>query len=192
MKQIYLMPLLSLMLMVFGCSPSEPESEGAAQDSTPTTQESDSFENQVAEYIQKFPYQDTFKYAVRYTGGDAANLNVWVLGAEPSLVKAGEDAVVRMNNDTYYKMAFLLLEGGPVVLGSSAPTEDRFNSFQLMDDRNANYRNIIYPTGEYTLYYGEKPERIAGEAIKAPSNQSVIIVRVEVRDKDDPEDVTGA
>ncbi len=54
MKQFYLMSLLSLTLMVF------PGSEGAAQDSTPTTQESDSFENEVAEYLRKFPYQDTF------------------------------------------------------------------------------------------------------------------------------------
>lgn len=192
MKQISLIALLSLTLMVFGCSPSEPESERAAQDLTPTTQESDSFENQVAEFIQKFPYQDTFNYAMRYTSGEPAKLNTWVLGSEPSLVNAGEDAVVRMNNDTYYKMAFVLLEGGPVVVGSSAPTEDRFNSFQLMDDRNANYRNIIYPKGEYTLYYGEKPERIAGEAIEVPSNLSVVVVRVEVRDKDDPKDVAGA
>ncbi len=192
MKQIYLFSRLSLTLMVFGCSPSEPEAEIAVQDSTPATQESGSFENQVAEYIQKFPYQDTFNYAMRYTGGDPAKLNTWVLGSEPALVRAGEDAVVRMNNDTYYKMAFVDLDNGPVVLGSSAPAEDRFNSFQLMDDRNANYRNIIYPKGEYTLYYGEKPDRIAGEAIEVPSNLSVVIVRVEVRDKDDPEDVAGA
>jgi hypothetical protein len=191
MKQIYLMPLLSLMLMVFGCSPPEPESEVVAQDSTPT-QASDSFENQVAEYIQKFPFQDTFGYAMRFTGGDPAKLNTWAIGSEPALVKAGDDVVVRTNNDTYYKMAFLLLDGGPVVLGSSAPAEDRFNSFQLMDDRNANYRNIIYPNGEYTLYNGAKPEQIRGEAIEVPSSFSVVLVRVEVKDKDDPEDVAAA
>ncbi len=185
MKRTYLISLLSLTLMVFGCSPSEPETEGAAQ-------ESDSFEDQVAEYIQKFPYQDTYNYAVRYTGGDPAKLNTWVPGGDPALVRAGEDIVVRMNNDTYYNAAILVLENGPVVLGSSAPTEDRFNSFQLMDDRNANYRNIIYPKGEYTLYYGEKPEQIAGEAIEVPSSLSVVIVRVEVRDKNNPEDVAAA
>jgi len=100
MKQIYLILLFLLSLMVFGCSPSEPESEGVAQDSAPTTQESDSFEAQVAEYIQKFPYQDTFNYAMRYTDGDPAKLNAWVMGSEPALVKAGEDVVVRQNNDT--------------------------------------------------------------------------------------------
>ena len=83
---------------MFGCSPSEPET---------TAQNGDLFEEQVAEYIQKFPYQDTFDYATRYTGGDPNKLNVWVLGTTPALVKAGEDTVVRMNNDPFYKMAFV-------------------------------------------------------------------------------------
>jgi len=127
-----------------------------------------------------------------YTEGDPTRLNTWVFGAEPALVKAGEDKVVRMNNDTFYKIAFLALEDGPVVLSSNAPAEDRFNSFQLMDDRNANYRNVIYPQGKYTLYNGEKPEQIEGEAIEAPSSLSVVIVRVEVKDKNDTDDITAA
>lgn len=193
MKQIYLISLLSLTLVIFGCSPSEPETKGAAQQSTSTTvQESDSFEDQVAEYIRKFPYQDTFKYLMLYTGGDSAKLNNWVLGGEPALVRAGQDTVVRSNNDTYYTGAFLDLGNGPVVLGSSAPAEDRFNSFQLMDDKNVNYRNIIFPKGDYTFYYGEKPEQIQGEAIEVPSSLSAVIVRIEVKDKDDPEDVAAA
>jgi hypothetical protein len=92
MKQISLIALLSLTLMVFGCSPSEPESEGAAQDSTPTTQESDSFENQVAEYIQKFPYQDTFNYVMRYTGGDPKNF-----GSSAKFVGRNDALEVRKN-----------------------------------------------------------------------------------------------
>ena len=170
MKQLYFVSLLALTLMVFGCSPSEPEAEIAVQDSTPTKQESGSFENEVAEYLRKFPYQDTFNYAMLYTGGDPAKLNIWVMGSEPELVKAGEDVVVRQNNDTYYKGAFLDLEKGLVVLGSSVPAEDRFYSFQLMDDRNANYQNVIRPKGQYTLYFGEKPEQIRGEAIEVPSS----------------------
>ena len=130
----------------------------------------DDFEKQVEDYIRKFPYQDTHNYAMSYTQGDPAKFNTWVLGSEPTLVKAGEDKVVRMNNDTFYKIAFVVLENGPVVLGSSDPAKDRFNSFQLMDNRNANYRNVIYPNGKYTLYHGEKPEQIQGEAIEVPSN----------------------
>jgi len=38
MKQPYLVSLLSLTLMIFGCSPSEPESEDVARQSTPTTE----------------------------------------------------------------------------------------------------------------------------------------------------------
>ena len=190
MKYLHLLLLIPFTLMIFGCSPSEPEGNPAMQEST--AQESGLFESQVDEYIQKFPYQDTYNYAVRYTDSDPAKLNSWVLGVEPALVKAGEDSVVRMNNDTYYKMAFLALDNGPVVLGSSAPSEERFNSFQLMDERNANYRNIINPKGEYTFYYGDKPEQIVGEAIEVPSSLSVVIVRVEVRDKNDAEDVAAA
>ena len=149
-------------------------------------------EIQVEEYIQKFPYQDTYNYAQRYTGGDLTKYNIWVLGAEPSLVKAGEDKVVRMNNDTFYKMAFVVLDNGPVYLESSSPSKERFSSFQLMDDRNVNYHNIINPDGKYTLYKGDMPAEIQGKAVEVPSNLSVIIVRVEVKDKNNPEDVAAA
>jgi len=129
---------------------------------------------------------------MKYTGGDPGKFNIWVLGEQPVLVKAGQDKVVRMNNDTFYKMAFLLLDGGSVVLGSSAATDSRFFSFQLMDDRNANYRNVIRPDGIYTLYHGEKPAEFEGEAIEVPSRLSVVIVRVEVKDKNNAEDVSDA
>ena len=149
-------------------------------------------EVQVEEYIQKFSYQDTYNYAQRYTGGDLTKYNIWVLGAEPSLVEAGQDKVVRMNNDTFYKMAFVVLNNGPVYLNSGSPSKNRFSSFQLMDDRNVNYRNVIHPDGKYTLYYGDKPGKIEGEAIKVPSELSVIIVRVEVKDKNDAIDISEA
>jgi hypothetical protein len=155
-------------------------------------QERDSFESQVAEYLQLYPYQLTYDYTVRYTGGDPRNLNTWVRGGEPALVRAGEDVVPRSNNDTYYKGAALLLQKGPVVLESRAPARDRFNSFQLIDDRNANYRNIVFPAGKYTLYFGKRPAEFEGQAIEVPSAFSVVIARVEVRDKNDAEDVAAA
>jgi hypothetical protein len=146
----------------------------------------------VNEYIKKFPYQDTHKYAVLYTGGDPAKLNTWLYAPEPELVKAGEDGVVRMNNDTFYNAAVLYFKDEPVVIKSSAPSEDRFNALQLVDDKNVNYRNIVYPKGEYTFYYGNKPEEIQGEAIEVPSSLSIVLVRIEVKDKDDSEDVAAA
>ena len=102
MKSIkYAICCLALALLVVG--------------STKTEQAAD-FERQVQEYIKNFPYQDTYNYAVMYTGGDPAKLNTWVIGAEePELVRAGQDNIVRMNNDTYYKVAFMLLDEGPVV-----------------------------------------------------------------------------
>lgn len=154
--------------------------------------EQESIEEKVEEYLRLFPYQDTYNYAKRYTGGDPSKLNTWVLGGQPRLVKAGEDKVVRMNNDTFYKMAFVDLVEGPVYIAATVTGESRFVSFQLMDDRNANYRNIIFPNGEYTLYHGETPEDIRGEGIEVPSKLSVVIVRVEVKNPDDVDDVTAA
>ncbi|MFC2085640.1 DUF1214 domain-containing protein [Bacteroidota bacterium] len=176
-----LLPIVVLSNIVVLTSCSEPDSPPA-----------DNLEAQVEDYIKKFPHQDTHNYAMRYTEGDPTRFNVWVLGTEPTLVKAGEDKVVRMNNDTFYKMAFVILDDGPVVLKSSAPSRERFNSFQLMDDRNANYRNVIYPDGEYTLFRGDKPSEIHGKTIRVPSSLSVVIVRVEVKDKDNAEDVAAA
>ena len=173
------MIMLSCAIVVISCS-------------TQDTTVAGDFEKQVNNYIEKFPYQDTYNYAMKYTNGDPAKFNVWVLGEKPALVKAGEDKVVRMNNDTFYKMAFVILDKGPVVLESSEPADDRFNSFQLMDDRNANYRNIIHPKGWYTLFHGEKPAQFKGEAIEVPSSMSVVIVRVEVKNKDNPADVAAA
>jgi hypothetical protein len=97
-----------------------------------------------------------------------------------------------MNNDTYYKMAFLDLTSGPVVLSSANASDSRFSSFQLMDDRNANFRNIITPDGDYTIYYGDAPDQAKGKAIASPSALAVVIVRVEVKDKADPEDTADA
>lgn len=150
------------------------------------------FEEQVAEYIRRYPRQQTYDYAVRFTGGDPARLNTWALPGAPALVAPGQDVVPRTNRDTYYQAATLWLEDGPVVISANAPSRARFNSFQLVDEKNANYRNILYPSGDYTLYYGERPAHIHGEAIAVPSRLSVVLVRVEVKNPDDPEDVAAA
>jgi hypothetical protein len=151
----------------------------------------DDFEKQVEDYIQKFPYQETFDYAMRLTGGDAGKLNQWGQ-ASRGLLKAGEDSIVRVNNDTLYKTAFIYLGDGPVVLRSDSPSQERFSSFQLQDDRNANYRNIINPDGSYTLYHGEKPGNITGVAVEVPSLLSAVITRIEVKDPTDAADMAGA
>jgi len=150
------------------------------------------FERQVADYIKKFPYQETYKVAMDYTKGDPAKFNTWALGAEPALVKAGEDKVVRMNNDTYYKLAFVDLGKGPAILSSKNPSKARFSSFQLMDDRNVNFRNLIHPAGVFTMYHGATPEGLRGKAIESPSRWVAIIVRVEVKDKNNAKDVAAA
>jgi hypothetical protein len=151
----------------------------------------DGFEKQVEDYIKKFPYQNTYDYAMQFTGGDAGKLNKWGQ-ASRNLLKAGEDKIVRSNNDTLYKTAFIYLGDGPVVLRSDSPSKERFSSFQLQDDRNANYRNIIGPAGSYTLYHGEKPATITGEAVEVPSLLSAVITRIEVKDKKNAADMRGA
>jgi hypothetical protein len=149
-------------------------------------------DGRVDNYFRRFPYQDTHDYAKTYTKGDPANFNVWVLGKEPVLVKAGQDKVVRMNNDTYYKIAFVNLAKGPVVLTATESSPDRFSSFQLMDDRNVNYHNVVHPKGTFTLHSGDEPGKVDGEAIGVPSPISVVIVRVEVKNKNDEQDVAEA
>jgi hypothetical protein len=179
MKNLYrALTIAACGTMITGCSPEESTSEG-------------DFERQVEDYIQKFPYQETYDYVVQLTGGDAARLNVWVQ-ASRDLLKAGEDQIVRSNNDTLYKTAFIYLGDGPVVLRSDSPSTERFSSFQLQDDRNANYRNIVGPEGSYTLYYGEKPETITGEAVEVPSLLSAVVTRIEVKDQNDAADMAGA
>ena len=150
------------------------------------------FENQILEYFKKFPYQDTYNYMLRYTSGDATQLNKIFAGSKPELVKAGEDIVVRSNNDTYYSGGFVYLADGPVKISASVYDENRFYSFQLMDDRNTNFRNIIRPKGEYYLYHGKKPNNVEGELIESPSKIVAVIIRVEVKDKNDPIDVEAA
>ncbi|WP_136806763.1 DUF1214 domain-containing protein [Desulfosediminicola flagellatus] len=149
------------------------------------------FEAHVKEYLRRFPYQETYRYVLLQTGGDPSKLNTWV-NTPRALLKAGEDKIVRSNNDTLYRMAWIYLGEGPVVLTSAAPSQERFSAFQLQDDRNANYRNIIRPAGAYTLYHGEEPANITGEAVKVPSLLSAVITRIEVKDKNDPADLNDA
>jgi len=149
-------------------------------------------EDAVAEYLKGVPYQETFNYMMQYTGGDPAKLNKWVDPAEPVLIKAGEDKVVRSNNDTFYKSAFVDLSEGPVTLTSKVADPDRFSSFQLMDNRNVNFRNIIRPEGTYVLYHGEAPADVDGELIEAPSKLVFVLVRVEIRNPGDADEVAKA
>jgi hypothetical protein len=181
---------LLIIPLLYGCN-SVPGDTPAETTIPVTISESDSFEDQVSAYIKNYPYQETYKYIQYYTGGSVEGLNVWFWPPEPSLTKSGDDKVVRMNNDTFYNGIVLDLGEGPIVLGTEA-ANDRFYAFQLQDDRNANYANIIQPEGEYTFYHGEKPANIVGKPVEAASELSIIIVRIEVKDKDDARDVAAA
>jgi hypothetical protein len=178
--------LASVAIVAAGCSSVSDTRDAGLQEPDA------GFEEQVADYIVKFPYQETYNYLVTLTARDPAMLNTWVTGREPALVKAGEDQIVRTNNDTYYKGAFVELSNGPVVLSSRNPSSERFSSFQLMDDHNVNFRNVIHPDGRYTLYFGQEPDGLAGEAFESPSELAVVLVRVEVRDRNDADDVRQA
>jgi len=174
MKTYLTLTLISLL--AFSCT----------QKSEPT------FEEQLEDYFIKFPYQDTYNYMKLYTGGNATQLNKIFESSKPELEKAGNDKVVRMNNDTYYSGGFVYLNEGPVTISASFPDENRFYSFQLMDERNTNFKNIIRPNGEYYLYHGEKPDNVKGEPIECPSKIVAVVVRVEVKDKNDSIDVEAA
>ncbi len=178
--------LASLALFAVSCNSGKEKKENT------TSKTEVASADQVNEYIKIFPYQDTYNYMKRYTEGKAANLNTWNLGKEPVLVKAGEDKVVRMNNDTYYKIGFVDLSNGPVTLSSTNPSDERFYSYQLMDDHNTNFFNVYNPTGDHILYFGEAPEAGDAELIEVPSKIGVIIVRVEVKDTKDEDDLNKA
>jgi hypothetical protein len=150
------------------------------------------FDKQVEEYLKKFPYQDTYEYMLKYIGGDPGKLNTLTGGDKPELTKAGEDIVVRMNNDTYYTGGFIYLSEGPVKLTASYSDPDRFYSFQLMDEKNCNFHNIIRPDGDYYLYYGDKPDGADEKYIESPSLIVAVLIRVEVKDKNDASDVEEA
>lgn len=181
--------LASALVGLMACGSEKPK-----PDPLPSPEEqAATFEANVQEYLKNSPYQDTYDFMMRHTNnGELGSFNTWVIGKKPILVKAGEDKSVRMNNDTYYKLAFIMLDDGPVTLSSEEPSEDRFTSFQLMDKRNVNYRNVIQPSGKYTLYFGAKPENVEGELIQVPSAFSVVMVRVEVKDKSDSRDLVFA
>jgi len=184
MRNLVLIGFIFQILLVAACSrPADPDQTAVAEPD---------FEAEVEEYIRRFPYQDTYDYVAYYTGGDPAKMNTWSFGESPAVFKAGEDRVVRSNNDTYYKFGFLDLSAGPVTLYSLNPAVDRFYSYQLMDDRNVNFRNLIKPDRAYTLYRGSAPEEADGELIEAPSDFVAVTVRVEVKDLNDPADVKMA
>ncbi len=171
--------VFSLALMTVSCNTNTEKTELA-------------FDQQVEDYIKKFPYQDTYDYMVKYTRGDPSKLNK-PTGDLPQLTKAGEDKIVRMNNDTYYTGGVVYLAEGPVKLTASYGDPDRFYSFQLVDERNCNFENIIRPEGDYYLYYGEKPVGLESEnLIESPSLIVAVITRVEVKDKNVLSDVETA
>ncbi len=174
-----LVPFLLILVIVASCTKTK---ENTAS----------SFDQQLEDYLIKFPYQDTYDYLMKYTGGDPSHFNKLTTVNKPVLVQAGEDKIVRMNNDTYYSGGFIYLSQGPVKLSSYFVDETRFYSFQLMDDKNCNFHNIIRPEGDYFLYYGEEPDNLEGQLIESPSLLVGVIIRVEVKDKDDPSDVALA
>jgi len=178
-----------LTLSIVSCAPEE--STRSVPEDTKVQSVGAAFESRVEEYLRLFPYQETYKYLLLQTGGDPGRLNNWI-NPSRNLLKAGEDVVVRSNNDTLYKAAWIYLGDGPVVIRSVSPSRDRFNAIQLQDERNANYRNVIFPDGSYTLYHGEPPAAIEGETIEVPSALSLVLARIEVKDKTDAQDLDAA
>ena len=85
MKNLYRALVISTCgFMITTCSPEK-------------TTAMDDLEKQVEDYIQKFPYQNTYDY-VMFHGRRSGKLNGWVM-ASRDLLKAGQDKVVRSNND---------------------------------------------------------------------------------------------
>ena len=60
--------VMTTLILCWGAIASADKSNQANSETTTVA-----FESQVVEYIQKFPYQETFDYAKLYTGGDPSN-----------------------------------------------------------------------------------------------------------------------
>ncbi len=76
MTRLWLTAICSFALLTCGCA--SPESRFDAEAQPGAAAGGGSFEEQVAEYIKEFPYQLTYDYMIRFTGGDPAKLNTWV------------------------------------------------------------------------------------------------------------------
>jgi len=78
--------VLSILVcaIVAGCSPDE---------ETPNP----SFEEQVADYIRKYPYQATYRLAMSFPQGDPAQLHTWV----------SDIPAIRMNNVSKIRVAVI-------------------------------------------------------------------------------------
>ena len=87
-KKICLISSLIVLASIVGCAGNDRQTavRGAAPGAARAAAGGSGFEAQVEDYIRRFPYQETFEHVTKYTNGDPAKLNTWVIGDKPSLV----------------------------------------------------------------------------------------------------------
>lgn len=86
--------------------------------------------NTIESFLADFPLQKTNDYLRQRLKDDPSRVNTGFFDRS-HLVKAGEDMVVRMNNDTFYKGGYADNRVGPVILRIENPRKDRFISVPI-------------------------------------------------------------
>ena len=142
------------------------------------------FDATIEAFLADYPLQRTNDFMHERLGGDHTRLNTWFLESG-RLVKAGEEPVVRMNNDTFYKGGYSDNRVGPVVLRIQNPTKDRFVSIMINDQRDFNVASIMDADGSYAIVKAGQVAPEDATAIEVSDDFHFVILRVEVRNEAD-------
>ena|SRR5262245_548842 len=154
--------------------------DGASGTITPDTCRPGTIEAFLADY----PLQKTNDYLLERTKGDPAHVNVWFFESG-HLVKAGEDKVVRTNNDTFYKGGYADNRVGPVIVRIENPKKDRFVSLMVQDQRDFNVASIVDADGTYALVKDGQMPPAGAKPIRVTDDFHLCAIRVEVRNEAD-------
>jgi hypothetical protein len=135
-------------------------------------------------FLADYPLQKTNDFLLERTKGDPAHVNVWFFESG-HLVKAGEDKVVRMNNDTFYKGGYADNRVGPVIVRIENPKKDRFVSLMVQDQRDFNVASIVDADGTYALVKDGQTPPVGAKPIRVTDDFHLCAIRVEVRNEAD-------
>ena len=141
----------------------------------------DKFRDSIEGFLDDYPIQLTNESMHQRTQG---KLNDWFLAVR-ELTQAGEDIIVRMNNDTLYTAGYTDLRKGPAVVGLRNPKKDRFVSIQVNDQRDFNVAAIWDADGDYAIIKPGQQAPAGTTPIETTSDFNLVIIRIEVRTPDD-------
>jgi len=135
-------------------------------------------------FLADYPRQITNDHLHQRLKDDASKVNTWFF-EQGRLVRAGEDFLVAMNNDTFYKMGYADNRVSPVVVRVQNPKKDRFVSIQINDQRDFNVAAIMDADGPYVLVKENQTPPIGARPVRVTDDFNLVMIRVEVRSEAD-------